>query len=210
MHRSVERILAVVGASAVLVVGIDAVSYAATGSGLVLGHSNVAKKTTTIKNTGSGTVLNLVTKKSSSAPFTTNAQGQVANLNASRLDGETANQIQGQSQGHFALIQLDGTPVESSGGISVTHTLNSGIYCIQVSGVNGSTTPANVTPDYQHDSTTAALHNQAIAEIRSVPVSCASPTAFEVITFSQHVDTGSVGASTFAVQDQPFTFTTPR
>jgi len=31
MNRSFERILAVAGASAVLVVGIDAVSYAATG-----------------------------------------------------------------------------------------------------------------------------------------------------------------------------------
>lgn len=213
--RSAERVLAVVGAAAVLVVGIDAVSFAATGNGLILGHSNTAKKTTTLRNTGSGAALNLVTKKSTSAPFTTNAKGQVANLNASMLDGQTAGQIAAQSvsqgQGHYALIGVDGTVSESSGGITVTHTLGSGIYCVNVTGVNGNATPANVTPDYAHDTTAAFSHTQAIAEVRSnASISCSSPTAFDVVTFSAHLDTGVLTNSTFTQTDEPFSFSTPR
>jgi hypothetical protein len=79
-----ERVLAVVGAMAIAVVGFDGVTYAATGSSLILGRANRASTVTTVQNTGSGAALNLVTRSSSSAPFTTNAKGRVRNLYASR------------------------------------------------------------------------------------------------------------------------------
>ena len=55
-----ERILAVLGAATILVLGFDGVTYAATGSSLILGSLNKASKTTTLQNTGSGPALNAV------------------------------------------------------------------------------------------------------------------------------------------------------
>lgn len=222
MNRSVERILAVVGASAVLVVGVDAVSYAATGSGVLLGHSNTAKKTTTIKNSGSGSVLNLVTKKSSSAPFTTNAKGQVANLNASDLDGQTASQIQsqavtqavgqaaGQIHAHWALVSRFGVVSDSSGGVSVT-TPSTGIYCIAVAGVSALTTVATVTPDFAADDTdvSSSEASQAIVEIDSGGGGCAIGD-FAVFTFQSIVTPGSTGSASISHAYEPFAFSVPR
>ena len=97
--RRVERGLAVVGAAAVLVVGFDAVTCAATGSSLLLGRVNQAGAVTTVQNTGPGAALNLVTKSTASPPFTTNARGVVPNLfagravNADRVGGLTVPQV---------------------------------------------------------------------------------------------------------------------
>ena len=94
-----ERGLAVVGAATILVVGFDAVTFAATGSSLLLGRVNQAGATTTVQNTGPGAALNLVTKSVTSPPFTTNARGVVPNLyagraaNAERVGGLTAAQV---------------------------------------------------------------------------------------------------------------------
>ncbi|HET8602601.1 MAG TPA: hypothetical protein VFM09_01620 [Marmoricola sp.] len=71
----------------VLVTCADYVGYAATGSSFILGHSNSANKITGLARTTTGPALNLHTSTTSSAPFTTNAHGKVANLNADRLDG---------------------------------------------------------------------------------------------------------------------------
>ena len=82
MSRRVERALAVFGAATLLIVGFDAVTFAATGSSLILGHANKAAAVTTVQNTGKGAALNLVTSKSTYPPITTNATGLVKNLNA--------------------------------------------------------------------------------------------------------------------------------
>jgi hypothetical protein len=87
MKKATSRALAVVGAAAVLVVGFDAATYAATGSSLLMGRINTANKTTVVKNTGSGPAMSLLTKSAASAPFKTNAKGRVANLNADKVDG---------------------------------------------------------------------------------------------------------------------------
>jgi hypothetical protein len=94
MKRSVERVLATIGAATVLVVGANAISYAATGSSFLLGGTNIAKKVTTIKNAGSGAVLNLQAKSPASAPFTTNGKGLVGNLNSQFLSGKSLAQVQ--------------------------------------------------------------------------------------------------------------------
>jgi hypothetical protein len=90
-----ERALAVVGAAAVLVLGFDGITYAATGSSLILGHANTASGVTTIQNTGNGPALSLLTKATTSAPFSTNATGRVGNLYATRAYG--ADRLGGQT-----------------------------------------------------------------------------------------------------------------
>ena len=129
MKRSVERIAAVVGAAALAVVCIDAVSVAATGNGLVLGHVNSAIKVTTIKNTCSRAALNLQTKKATSAPCTTNATGQVKNLNASQVGGLSADQL----RGHSGLVSKTGAVSRTSCGLTVSHP-SIGMYCVSVAG----------------------------------------------------------------------------
>src|SRR6478609_5489127 len=87
MGPRTTRVLAVVGATAILVVGVNAVAYAATGKSLLLGKTNKASKTTTIQNSKSGAALSLKTKSSSSAPLKVNGKGKVVNLNADKVDG---------------------------------------------------------------------------------------------------------------------------
>jgi len=76
--------------AAAFLVTIDAASFAATGSGLVLGRANTASAPTTISNDGTGPALRLTTSSSASAPFATNATGKVLNLHADKLDGMDA------------------------------------------------------------------------------------------------------------------------
>ena len=57
---------------------------AATGNSLILGKANKAGAVTTVKNTGKGSALNLVTKSATTAPLTTKAKGMVKNFYAAR------------------------------------------------------------------------------------------------------------------------------
>lgn len=79
--------------AAAFLVTIDAASFAATGSGLVLGRANTASAPTTITTDGSGPVLRLRTATATAAPFSTNATGKVLNLHADKLDGMDAAMI---------------------------------------------------------------------------------------------------------------------
>ena len=161
-----------------------------------------------MRNTGNGAALSLITKKSTFAPFTTNATGQVPNLNASKVDGVTANQI----RGHYALISIAPSLAvsHSSGGVNVANP-QTGIYCITVAGVNPTNTVATVTPDYFQDATTASATavQQAIVEVDSVPAFCPTGT-FEIRTFVSHVNVAGTPASTITAQAQPFFFVTPQ
>lgn len=76
--------------AAAFLVTIDAASYAATGSGLVLGRINTSSAPTTVTNDGAGPALRLMTSSTTWAPFTTNATGKVLNLHADKLDGMDA------------------------------------------------------------------------------------------------------------------------
>jgi hypothetical protein len=92
--RRFERPFAVLGAAAVLVVGIESVSVAATGSTFILGRSNTASSTTVLTTTKAGSpALSLRTKSKTTAPFTTNARGKVVNLNSDKVDGLDASAI---------------------------------------------------------------------------------------------------------------------
>lgn len=79
-------------AAAVLVGGADLASYAATGQPLVLGHHNAAGATTSLKNTGRGPALSLNSARSV-PPLTVNSSKLVKHLNADRLDGLRADQV---------------------------------------------------------------------------------------------------------------------
>jgi hypothetical protein len=93
-RRRFERPLAVIGAAALLVVGIESVSVAATGSTFILGRSNTASSTTVLTTTKAGSpALSLRTKSKTTAPFTTNARGKVVNLNSDKVDGLDASAI---------------------------------------------------------------------------------------------------------------------
>ena len=81
---------ATIAAAALLTLGIDASTYAATGDSLLLGQVNRADRPTVIERTDAGPALRLRTRSTTAAPFMTNATGRVARLNADRIDGKHA------------------------------------------------------------------------------------------------------------------------
>jgi len=100
-----RRALAVGGAAVILVLGLDSITYATTGTSLILGKANKAGAVTTVQNTGKGSALNLVTKSATTAPLTTNAKGLVKNFyaaraaNADKVGGLTVAQITTAAKG---------------------------------------------------------------------------------------------------------------
>ena len=114
--KGLQRVAASLAAAVVLVVGFDYATYAATGQSLLLGRANVADNVTTVANTSThastGAALRLLTKNSAFAPFTTNAQGLVANLystraaNADQLGGMNPSQL-GTSIDGFDFIRTN-------------------------------------------------------------------------------------------------------
>jgi pectin methylesterase-like acyl-CoA thioesterase len=96
-----QKAFAVIGAGVILFAATDAVTYAATGSSLVLGQLNQANSVTTIQTTSTGSALQLLTAPSS-PPMAVNGRGKVVNLyadraavadNASKLGGKTVAQV---------------------------------------------------------------------------------------------------------------------
>lgn len=94
--------------AAAFLVTIDAASFAATGSGLVLGRTNTASAPTTLVNDAAGPVLRLQTTATASAPFTTNATGKVLNLHADKLDGMDAATIVSAARAAVDAARLQG------------------------------------------------------------------------------------------------------
>lgn len=93
MGLSTKSIVATIAAAGLLVVGIDYVTYAATGDSLLLGRTNKADGTTTIERTDGGSALRLTTRSDGEAPLATNGTGKVVHLNADRVDGKHANAL---------------------------------------------------------------------------------------------------------------------
>jgi hypothetical protein len=106
---SLSRKVATVAVAVLATVTVsDVLTYAATGSSLVLGKLNTAKTTTIIQNTGTAPALKLATKSSATAPMIVNGKGKVTNLysdraatadNATKLGGKTLPQIQTAAKG---------------------------------------------------------------------------------------------------------------
>lgn len=85
--RRITTSLTVLLATFGLVVGVDYVSFAATGSHLILGKTNSAGAVTTIKRTTAGPPLRITSTSSSAPPLVVNGKGKVGNLNADKVDG---------------------------------------------------------------------------------------------------------------------------
>ena len=79
-------------AALLLVVAYDAVTYAQTGSSLLLGKINKSSTVTTLARTTSGPALSLKTK--SGAPLAVSSSTKVARLNADKVDGMDASKLQ--------------------------------------------------------------------------------------------------------------------
>lgn len=104
MHRpSLRAALTTVAAAVVLVGGADLASYAATGDPLVLGHSNTAGGTTSLRNSGRGPALSLNNIRSA-PPLVVNSSKMVKNLNANKVGGKTAAQLSGATQFKFGSV----------------------------------------------------------------------------------------------------------
>jgi hypothetical protein len=84
-----SRVTTVLLAAGLLVGGANIGAYAATGHPLILGQANVAGRTTTLANHGSGPVLHLTGKKSA-PPLKVGSSKKVKHLNADRVDGRNA------------------------------------------------------------------------------------------------------------------------
>jgi hypothetical protein len=101
--KSVSFIAGVVVAA--LVLGGGGVALAATGSPLILGHSNKAGKITKIVDR-KGTPLGL-TAKAGRAPLKVNTGTKVTNLNADTVDGWTSATF-ARASGQFGIIIAEG------------------------------------------------------------------------------------------------------
>jgi hypothetical protein len=224
-HRRGERALAVTGAVLLLALGANAVSYAATGSALLLGKANTAGTTTTVTNTGAGAALRLVTKSAATAPFTTNSKGLVGNLYAARaasadklagltvakivatakanvnavtLNGSSKAAIVGSARA-FGSVTASGTLLRSTAGVSVSNAAP-GIYCIAATGFDNATSVMTVSPEYGQDLTTIGLGGIVTnAEVYLSGLSCSG--GFEAVTYSTNEATGTV-----SLVNSPFSF----
>jgi hypothetical protein len=129
--------LAVVGAAALLVTGLDAVTYAATGQSVILGKTNTANKPTTIKSTR-GPALKLKTKKSK-PPLAVNSKKRVKKLNADLLDGLSAETLDPAVTTFEAGV--DGAASPGTGQLLFETTLPAGTYEMSFHGLFTHTGP---------------------------------------------------------------------
>jgi hypothetical protein len=90
MHISWKGALATVAASAMLVVGVDYVTFAANGDSLILGHLNAANDTTVLTKHGPGPALRLNSAGPGSPALAVDSKAKVAKLNADMVDGKHA------------------------------------------------------------------------------------------------------------------------
>ena len=225
---------AVIGTAAALILGFDAMTFAATGSSLILGHLNSEGTATTLTNTGAGPALVLNVKSPATAPFATNARGLDPTLNAGLLGGKTLAQVETgatavggktaaqllsaattsatnavNSGAVFGYIAANGAVSKSTHNFTVTNP-KVGQYCITVPGVTSLYRVAFVGPDYNADGTTLSTQPARVSgvELDSSQGAWCAPGAFPVITYVMNGGTsGNPGLSSVAtIENQPFFF----
>jgi hypothetical protein len=97
MHVVVKnRILPVLAGAAVVVGGLNVASYAANGHALTLGAKNTESRSTTLATSGKGTALSLTSGKKSPS-LAVSSSALVTHLNADRVDGKHAADLQTQA-----------------------------------------------------------------------------------------------------------------
>lgn len=113
------RLMPVLASAALLVGAANLGAYAATGGPLILGKTNTASKTTTLKTTGNGAALKLKSK-AGKAPLKVSNTTKVKKLNADLVDGLDSGALQTKSYVYnlsaptttenFVVFQLPGLP----------------------------------------------------------------------------------------------------
>jgi len=122
------------------------IAAAANGGSLILGHSNTATATTTLRDSH-GTPLSLV-GKGSAPPLKVSSSKQVNHLNASLLGGESAAQLATHGSGAQlpSALTYDGetlsTAYSASTKIAATSELSPGTYFVSASALVSESTTA--------------------------------------------------------------------
>jgi hypothetical protein len=92
----------VIAGADVLGFAANGISYAATGESLIGGHSNTTGRTTTLKTSGPGPALSLVSRGDQRPSLSVSSKARVKNLNASLLAGRTADSLATHAQTFLA------------------------------------------------------------------------------------------------------------
>jgi len=87
-----NRVLPVLAGAALVVVGLNAASYAANGHPILLGHGNSESRTATVANSGKGPALSLKSGKKSPS-LAVSSSKVVKHLNADLVDGKSASAL---------------------------------------------------------------------------------------------------------------------
>ena len=114
MRRSSQTLVATLGATALLVVGIDLATYAGTGDTLVIGQLNRSNSATVVSNDAGGPALRLKTAARTDAPLSVNGIGKVTHLNADQVDGKGAREL-----GTHAITYVAGKRLQTVPGQAV-------------------------------------------------------------------------------------------
>ena len=93
MRASWKGGITTIAAAALLVVGLDYATIAATGDSLILGRANSADRTTTITKNAPGAVLSLQSVGEDKPSLRVSSPARVMSLNADMLDGRHASQL---------------------------------------------------------------------------------------------------------------------
>jgi hypothetical protein len=93
MRISLKGAVATVAAAAMIVVGVDYVTLAASGDSLILGHFNAAAKATTLTRHAPGPVLRLHSAGPNSPGLAVDSDAKVRHLNADTVDGRHASSL---------------------------------------------------------------------------------------------------------------------
>jgi hypothetical protein len=96
----------------------------AKGNEPCLRASNLADGRAFEFNANGGTEVGQITGPTNAAPFTTTATGVATGLNADKVDGKDATDLQAK----FASVTAGGTLGNNRGGKSVAHTAGTGVY----------------------------------------------------------------------------------
>src|SRR5690242_18827254 len=81
LHRAVY-VVGVGTMTLLALLGLDAVAYSATGGSLILGQVNLAGTTTTLKNTGTGPTLSLISQDNQTPTLKVSSTARVPKLNS--------------------------------------------------------------------------------------------------------------------------------
>jgi hypothetical protein len=151
-----------------LFISLGGVGYAATGGNFILGQGNTATTQTALSAPIAGKALQLtntstaagatalgLTVAAGKTPFTVNSGTRVANLNADKVDGFHAAQLEGArayawggglncSPGAYVVF----CPVHNAKGVAYIVKVAPGTYCVGVNGISAANSVAVVSENW--------------------------------------------------------------